>query len=287
MQPSTVSPIINDRGKLVIANKLLLALHRNDWDLMATLIADRTTWSFPGKNPLSGITKGAAETIAKARQLMSYPLSYRLNNIQVSYSGFALSVHCNTLQPGNRLNQEVVLACTLLKDKIIVIKTYLSDVINMNEFFGSKVYDERHVNDLCPTVEQCKSVANTFLAAMKSNNWPLLQSLMLPSIEWTLPGSSVLSGPATGIEAVIKRAQSLKKFGVMFNLLHVLYGWNGVALSLYNTAKRGDITLSEYVTIVFKIDGEHISRLTTHLSDVSGIEQFFIPGIIDQQAVLA
>jgi len=131
------------------------------------------------------------------------------------------------------------------------------------------------------TFEQKSTVANTFLTAMKTNDWDLMHSIMAPDLEWTLPGQSILSGPAIGVDAVIKRAQSLKRFGVMFQLIHILYSWDGVALLLHNTGKRDSLELDEIVTIAFQLDGKKITGMTTYLSDVPGIEQFFVPRIID------
>ena len=132
-----------------------------------------------------------------------------------------------------------------------------------------------------PGFEQKTKIANTFLTAMKTNDWELMRLVMAPDLQWTLPGQSLLSGPAVGVDAVINRAQSLKKFGVMFQLIHILYSWDGVALLLHNTGKRASLVLDQFVTIAFQLDGETITGMTTYLSDVPGIEQFFVPGIID------
>ena len=80
------------------------------------------------------------------------------------------------------------------------------------------------INESPLSIEQKSAIANTFVKAMKGNDWDLMRSLMNEDISWTLPGESLLSGPANGIDAVIHRAQSLKAFGVMFNLLHVCTG---------------------------------------------------------------
>ncbi|MES2425335.1 MAG: nuclear transport factor 2 family protein [Bacteroidota bacterium] len=128
--------------------------------------------------------------------------------------------------------------------------------------------------------EQKILLAQTFVTALKNNDWELMASIMLEDISWTLPGSSLLSGPAYGVQAVISRAKSLKNFGVMFNLKHILLSLDGFALALHNTATRGELLLDEQVVIVFKLDGDKLYGMTTYLSDVAGIEAFFIPGII-------
>ncbi|WP_208644907.1 MULTISPECIES: nuclear transport factor 2 family protein [Mucilaginibacter] len=131
------------------------------------------------------------------------------------------------------------------------------------------------------TTEEVKEqLANKFLTGLKNRDWELMRSALTNDVTWTLPGTSLLSGPAVGADAVIKRANQLRDFGVMVQLNHILYGLDSVALSLHNTASRGDLILDEYVAIVCDIVDEKISRITTHLSDVEGINKFFIEGVI-------
>jgi ketosteroid isomerase-like protein len=123
-------------------------------------------------------------------------------------------------------------------------------------------------------------LANTFLTALKSKDWQTMHSILTDNASWTLPGTSLLSGEAKGAHAVVDRAGKLRSFGVMVELLHILYSMNGVALSLHNTAQRGDLKLDEYVVIVMELKDKKIAKLTTHLNDVAGINNFFIDGII-------
>ena len=126
-------------------------------------------------------------------------------------------------------------------------------------------------------------LASTFLTALKSRNWELMRTVLTADASWTLPGTSLLSGEAPGAEAVINRARKLRDFGVMVDLQHILYSMNGVAVSLHNTAQRGKLILDEYVVIVLDLKGNKIRRLTTHLNDVAGINNFFVAGIIDNE----
>ena len=131
-----------------------------------------------------------------------------------------------------------------------------------------------------PTEEHKLAVANQFLTAMKNKDWELMRSVMREDISWTLPGKSILSGVAPGIDKVIGRAQSLRAFGVMFELKNILLGMEGVALALHNTAERNGLVLDEQVVIAFALKDGKIGAMTTYLSDVEGINQFFIEGII-------
>jgi ketosteroid isomerase-like protein len=126
-------------------------------------------------------------------------------------------------------------------------------------------------------------LATTFLTALKSRDWELMRTVLTSDVNWTLPGTSLLSGEAKGVDAVIDRACKLRDFGVLVELLHILYSMKGVAVSLHNTAQRGDLILDEYVVIVMELQGEKIARLTTHLNDIAGINRFFTAKIIDNQ----
>ena len=130
------------------------------------------------------------------------------------------------------------------------------------------------------TDEDKLQLATTFLASLKSRNWQLMGSILTEDATWTLPGASLLSGEATGAEAVIDRARKLRDFGVMVELNHILYSMNGVAVSLHNTAGRGELKLDEHVVIVMELWDKKIAKLTTHLNDVASINEFFVEGII-------
>ena len=130
-----------------------------------------------------------------------------------------------------------------------------------------------------PTEAEKLHIANTFLASLKNNDWETMRTIIAQDAIWTLPGTSLLSGEAIGADAIINRARGLKHFGVKFQLHHILYGLHGVTLSLHNTSIRGDLILDEQVAIVCEIREGEIVGMTTYLSDVAGINAFFIEGI--------
>jgi len=134
-------------------------------------------------------------------------------------------------------------------------------------------------NSDLPSDDDKLQLANTFITSLKNNDWETMHSILAADASWTLPGTSLLSGPANGAGAIIKRAQGLKHFGVNFDLKHILIGLNGFTLSLHNTASRGDLILDEQVAIVFEVSDGKIAGMATYLSDVAGINAFFIAGI--------
>ncbi len=120
------------------------------------------------------------------------------------------------------------------------------------------------------------ALAQEFLAGLKSRDWDRLRSTMTEDIIWTMPGSSLISGEARGIEAVVARSQQTVGYGLDFALEHILVGQHNVALSLHNTATCGDLKLDENLaTVCFLRDGK-ISAIHTFLSDIDGMNAFFV-----------
>ena len=54
-----------------------------------------------------------------------------------------------------------------------------------------------------------KAIAQEFLVGLRSRDWSLLRSIMTEDIVWSLPGTSLISGEASGVDAVIARAQRI------------------------------------------------------------------------------
>lgn len=101
-----------------------------------------------------------------------------------------------------------------------------------------------------------------------------LRSLLTDDAVWSIPGSSAVGGEAAGADAVIAKAEYLGSNGVHFELLHVLYGWKDVAVSLHNTAHRTDRILDEYLTSTLRLRDGKIERIDTYISDVPMLDRF-------------
>jgi uncharacterized protein len=119
-------------------------------------------------------------------------------------------------------------------------------------------------------------IAQQFLAGLRNRDWDLLKSIMTDDIVWSLPGRSLICGEARGAEAVIKRSQLIVSYGLTFSLKNILLGQHGVALSLNNTARRGDLVLDEHLATVFALRERRIFAITTYLSDVEMVNAFFV-----------
>jgi uncharacterized protein len=120
------------------------------------------------------------------------------------------------------------------------------------------------------------AIAQQFLTALRNRDWELMRSIMTHDIVWSLPGTSLISGEADGVDAVIKRCQLIVSYGLNFGFKHVLFGQHGMALSLHNTAERGDAILNEHLATVCSLRSGKVCRIDTYLSDVEMVNAFFV-----------
>ncbi len=119
------------------------------------------------------------------------------------------------------------------------------------------------------------NLANTFLQSLKEKDWDLLKSILTTDSTWTLPGTSIISGKAVGIDSVIQRAQLIVGFGVSLQLNHILYGLDDFALSIHNQATRGNLQLDEQLATVCILQEGKIAHINTYLSDITMVNAFF------------
>src|SRR5450432_4030543 len=118
-------------------------------------------------------------------------------------------------------------------------------------------------------------LANRFLLSLKNRDWELLRMIITPDCIWRLPGTTMISGVAFGADAIVKRATQIVNKGLNLELLHILYGMNGFALSLYNQENKGELIIDEYLTMTCILRGYMISGINTYLSDMEGLDSFF------------
>src|SRR5664279_1156657 len=121
--------------------------------------------------------------------------------------------------------------------------------------------------------EEMFSLANRFLNSLKNRDWELLRLTITKDCIWRLPGSSMISGIAFGVEAVVKRASQTNCQGI--SLLNIQYGMNGFSLTLHNQETKSELIIDEYLTTVCILRGYRISGINTFLSDIEGLEHFF------------
>ncbi|MGF6884243.1 ketosteroid isomerase-like protein [Nocardia sp. GAS34] len=115
-----------------------------------------------------------------------------------------------------------------------------------------------------------------FHAALSTGDWTAIRALLHDDATWSLPGDNTVSGIAVGGDAVVERARTIAGYGLHFELLHILVSRENVALSLHNTARRGDAVLDEYLSTVCRLREGKIAAIETYLSDVPGMNAFFV-----------
>ncbi len=126
------------------------------------------------------------------------------------------------------------------------------------------------------SIEINKRIADDFIRGLRTRDGKLLQSIMKEHVVWSLPGKSLMSGEAHGVEAILKRSEILGRYGVTITVEYVLYGFKDVALSLHNTGKLDGRVLDEHLTSVLLLEGEQISRINTYISDVPMLDAYFV-----------
>src|ERR1700691_1501986 len=118
------------------------------------------------------------------------------------------------------------------------------------------------------TETEKKEIAEGFITGLSNRDANLLKSIMTDDVVWSLPGKSLMSGEAYGVDAILKRSETLRRYEVKIELEHVVFGYQDVALHLHDSAKRGDQILDPYLTTVCSLRGYMIRRLHTFISDV-------------------
>ncbi len=132
------------------------------------------------------------------------------------------------------------------------------------------------MTDIQLTNTEKRAVAEELLAGLRTRDWNRLRDVMTDDITWSMPGSSLISGEAQGVEAVLALSRQIVGYGLDFALNHILIGRHHVALSLHNTATRGDLKLDEYLATVCFLRNGKICAIHTFLSDIDGMNAFFV-----------
>ncbi|WP_030608046.1 nuclear transport factor 2 family protein [Streptomyces sclerotialus] len=127
-----------------------------------------------------------------------------------------------------------------------------------------------------PQYEAAHELGRNFYAFLAAGDWDGIRTLLTDDVTWTLPGDNTISGTAEGADAVVERAKKIASYGLDFELLHILVSRENMALSLHNTARRGEVRLDEYLSTVCRLRDGKIASIETYLSDVPGMNAFFV-----------
>jgi ketosteroid isomerase-like protein len=123
--------------------------------------------------------------------------------------------------------------------------------------------------------EQKQKLALKFLSILGKPDAGVVKEVTVEDVVWTFPGTSQISGEAHGIEAIMKRANTIASFKVKVEVIRTVYGFSGASVILHNTGQKDGKILDEHLAAVFAFRGDKIERLDTHLSDVPMVKAFF------------
>ena len=131
------------------------------------------------------------------------------------------------------------------------------------------------------TEQDKRQIAHDFLRGLRDQDANLLRSIMTDEVVWSLPGQSLMSGEAHGVEAILKRAATLARFKVKIELKHVVFGLRDVAVLLHNAGNVDGRVLDEHLTALIHLDAGKIQRLDTFISDVGMLNAYFVGEAVD------
>jgi uncharacterized protein len=125
------------------------------------------------------------------------------------------------------------------------------------------------------TDQDRKQLATSFIEALRAGDANGFRAIMTDDVVWTLPGTSLVSGIAKGVEGILKRARYIVEYGANVEIQHIVLGYEGVALLLHNTGKQNARVLDEYLTTVCTLRSGKIARLDTYISDIEMVNAYF------------
>jgi hypothetical protein len=120
-----------------------------------------------------------------------------------------------------------------------------------------------------------RQIATNFIAGLSARDARMIAPIMAEDVIWSIPGSCLVSGEAHGVQGIIGRANHFASHSLKIEILHVLFGYTGAALSLHNTGTHNGRILDEYVTTVIQFEGDRIKRLDTYIADVKMLNDYF------------
>ena len=121
-----------------------------------------------------------------------------------------------------------------------------------------------------------RALGRQFLEALGAQDWAAMRALVTADVTWSFPGEARISGVAEGVDAVVAKSRAIASSGVHIELLNVMAGVNGAAISLHNTAAAEDgRSLDQYLVTVLTVRDGKINKIDSFLSDPAKIAAYF------------
>ncbi|MEE6178320.1 nuclear transport factor 2 family protein [Mycobacterium sp. 050134] len=129
-------------------------------------------------------------------------------------------------------------------------------------------------DEAAPTQRQ-REIVGAFATAVVHDDHAGIAANATPDIVWTIPGSSVVSGRATGIDGVTRLADTLAQYGLRITPKAFAFGQDTVAVTLHDSGEHEGKRLEQDVVNVLTIRGDKISEVTAHLTDIGSFDAYF------------
>lgn len=128
--------------------------------------------------------------------------------------------------------------------------------------------------DPTPT-DQRRAIVSAFATAIVHDDHAGIAANATPDIVWTIPGSSVVSGRMSGVDAVTRLADVLAHYGLRIDVQGFAYGVDTVAVRLHDSGERNGVTLDQDVVNVLTIRDGKVANVAANLADVDQFDAYF------------
>ena len=125
------------------------------------------------------------------------------------------------------------------------------------------------------TTQRQQAIVSAFATAIVHDDHAGIAEHATPDIVWTIPGTSVVSGQATGIDGVTRLADTFAQYGLHISPQGFAFGRDTVAVKLHDTGEHNGKRLDQDVVNVLTIRDDKISEVTAHFADVSSFDSYF------------
>jgi uncharacterized protein len=130
-------------------------------------------------------------------------------------------------------------------------------------------------DDEAAATQRQRAIVGAFATAVVHDDHAGIAEHATPDIVWTIPGSSVVSGRATGIDDVTRLADTFAQYGLHITPQGFAFGRDTVAVTLHDTGEHNGKRLEQDVVNVLTISGDKISEVTAHLTDIGAFDAYF------------
>lgn len=130
-------------------------------------------------------------------------------------------------------------------------------------------------DDEAAATQRQRAIVGAFATAIVHDDHAGIAEHATPDVVWTIPGSSVVSGRATGIDDVTRLADTFAQYGLRISPQGFAFGRDTVAVTLHDTGEHNGKQLEQDVVNVLTIRGDKISEVTAHLTDIGSFDAYF------------